>query len=94
MFEMTREQDAVMQALAGKYGGSCKVTGREDGKAVMVPTDRHGVEQEYVLVDEDGFRAPAEYLRPGRIHTNPGSNVVRINGVKVPGSISGGGEAA
>lgn len=92
MSEMSREQDAVMQTLVNKHGG-CRVTLRADGSALMVTYDQHGVEHEYVLVDEDGGRTAAEHLRPGKIHTNPGANVTSINGVKVPGSLTGG-EAA
>lgn len=72
MFESTREQDAVADALAEKYG-RCRVEGRADGSALMVGMTED-VEMEYVLVRPDGVKQPAEHMRPhgpARIVTQP-----------------------
>lgn len=64
MFESTREQDAVAENLAEKYG-RCRVEGRENGYALMVGMTED-VEMEYAYVSPDGKTVPAEHERQRR----------------------------
>lgn len=62
MTELTREQDAVAEAMAEKYG-RCLVRPQSSGGVLLIGLSVDGIEMEYRAVQPDGSSVSAEHQR-------------------------------